>query len=238
MQKRVCLLTGASGTLGTAFCRVHGADYAIAAIHYRRAVDASSDSQHWVDPLDPHRAERQNGHQAYTIQADLNDDHQLERVVELTLSRFSRIDLVVHAAVHSVWANLDSDRLTESFDTQFRVNVRVPFALSNLIARYFWRSRSGENRARNRNVVNISSVAGMRFFPGLGQSVYAASKAALIQLTLHMAEEYRPMNVRVNAVAPNSFPQIVGVEDVVRTIHGLDQGATTGKILVVDRRAT
>jgi NAD(P)-dependent dehydrogenase (short-subunit alcohol dehydrogenase family) len=233
-QKRVCLLTGASGTLGTAFCRAHAADYEIAAVYRARHPEVASTVQRYIDPLTPGSELPENRHPVFAIRADLGKPGERERVVELALARFDTIDLVVNAAVCSLWANMDSDTLANSVEAQFKLNVEAPFALSNLIARHYWRKLSDENARSNRNVVNISSLAALRVYPRLGQSVYAASKAALNQLTLHMAEEYRAFGVRVNAVAPNSFPSIVAVEDVVQTIRQLDLGDMNGKILVID----
>jgi NAD(P)-dependent dehydrogenase (short-subunit alcohol dehydrogenase family) len=76
-------------------------------------------------------------------------------------------------------------------------------------------------------------MAGVKVYRGLGQSVYAASKAALNQLTLHMADEYRSFGIRVNAIAPDSFPRIVSVKSVVAVVRRVDKGDMTGKILIV-----
>jgi NAD(P)-dependent dehydrogenase (short-subunit alcohol dehydrogenase family) len=231
----VCLLTGASGTLGTAFCRLHADKYDIAAVYRRRLPEVPSQHDWFVDPLDPLADLPENNNRIFAIQADLTCDRELERIVELVLGRFDRIDLLVNAAVYSVWAPmLESGGLLESAASQFHTNVLVPLKLSAIVARRFWRSRYQGNVGMNRNVVNVSSVAGLRLYPDVGQSVYGASKAALNHLTFHMASEFRPFGVRVNATAPNSFPQLVPTQNVVQAIIRLDQGETTGKILVVD----
>jgi NAD(P)-dependent dehydrogenase (short-subunit alcohol dehydrogenase family) len=91
-----------------------------------------------------------------------------------------------------------------------------------------------ENRGANRNVINVSSISGQHLFAGEGQSIYAASKAALDHLTGHMALEFATIGVRVNAVAPNSFPSNVPTSRVVRAIEHLDAGGSNGTIVVVD----
>jgi NAD(P)-dependent dehydrogenase (short-subunit alcohol dehydrogenase family) len=87
----------------------------------------------------------------------------------------------------------------------------------------------------NRNVVNVSSMSGLYVVPDCDQSIYSASKAALNYLTLHMANEFRPLGVRVNASAPTSFPQAVSTQSVAESIVRLDRGNMSGKISVLDQ---
>jgi NAD(P)-dependent dehydrogenase (short-subunit alcohol dehydrogenase family) len=233
--KRVCLFTGAGGTLGNAFCRQYSSDYHIVAVHRGLPPDVPSQHQGFQDPLEPEADVPENRYRVFCIKSDLQKEGEIARVVELALARFDRIDLLVNAAVHSLWAPmLDDERLLASLATQFEVNTMLPLRLAMQVARAFWRGRKTDNEKANRNVVNVSSLAGLRVFTGSGQSVYAASKAALNHLTSHMAAEFARIGVRVNAVAPNSFPRIVSTERVAENIRRLDEGDLTGKILIVD----
>jgi NAD(P)-dependent dehydrogenase (short-subunit alcohol dehydrogenase family) len=234
-QRRVCLLTGAGGKLGTYFCRHFADRYDIAAVYrYNRPAVAAQD-QYALDPLRPSEPLSDNNRPVFAIQADLNYESECERIVEATLSRFDRIDLLVNAAVASTWAPiLGSNRLLASASNQLEINVIAPLRLSAIVARQFWQGRDEENRSHNRNVVNVSSVAGLRLYPRAGQSVYAASKAALNHLTGHMAEEFAAVGVRVNGTAANSFPALVSVERAARAITDLDEGSLNGAIVVVD----
>jgi NAD(P)-dependent dehydrogenase (short-subunit alcohol dehydrogenase family) len=233
-RRRVCLLTGAGGTLGSAFCRLHAARYNIVAVHGRRMPDAASQVRTFFDPLAPNAGRGENAHPVFLVGADLTDSRDITRVVEIALARFDRIDVVVNAAVHSVWARMvESDHLLASMDRQFRVNTMLPLRLSIEVARQFWSTRHDENVAMRRNVVNVSSIAGVNVYSGSGQSVYAATKAALNHLTRHMADEFAAFGVRVNATAPDSFPRVIPVETAVASVVRLDDGDMTGRILVV-----
>ncbi|MGY4098203.1 SDR family oxidoreductase [Nocardia sp. R16R-3T] len=108
----------------------------------------------------------------------------------------------------------------------------MPLRLSARLAQQSWLHTEAENRARNRNIVNVSSIAGSRVFPG-GQALYAASKAALNHLTRHIAAEFDEFGVRANAIAPNDFPVTVATEQVVRAIVELDRGEMNGEIFTV-----
>src|SRR5262245_24688775 len=138
-DKRVCLLTGASGTLGAAFCRMFRKRYHIAAVCGKRLPSVPSQYSQTIDALNP-SADVNGSDPVFVIKADLFDEREVPRVVELTLARFGCIDLLVNAAVHSRWAPaVESNELIDSAARQFEMNVIVPLKLSVTVAREFWR---------------------------------------------------------------------------------------------------
>jgi NAD(P)-dependent dehydrogenase (short-subunit alcohol dehydrogenase family) len=232
--RRVCVLTGAGGRLGTAFCREYAADYDIVAVYRKRPPQVPTQRQWRIDPLQPEAALDPNP--VFAIQADLTAEREIDRVVELALARFERVDLLVNAAVHAVWAPMiDSPKLMQSVAEHLQTNVVVPLRLSVALARAYWRDRDKDNRAANRNIVNVSSTAGVKIYRGLHQGLYSASKAALNFLSRHMADEFSSMGVRVNALAPNSFPRLVRTSKVASAIVKLDSGQMNGSVLLLDR---
>ena len=129
---------------------------------------------------------------------------------------------------------LDGDELYRSFHRQMNVNVFVPLRLSAVIAHKFWMNREVENRQANRCIVNVSSTSGLYIYPDSGQSAYSASKAALNYLTLHMASEFGPIGVRVNALAPTSFPSLIPTEGASDGVMRLAESDASGRILILD----
>jgi NAD(P)-dependent dehydrogenase (short-subunit alcohol dehydrogenase family) len=229
------LLTGASGVLGETFCKMFAARYDIAAVYYQNLPKAPSQLQWFVDPLIPNALAPEGRNPVFAIQADLRQEADLRRVVEVTLARFGRIDFLVNAAVFSFWAPiLDGDGLQKNFHHQLDVNLFVPLRLSTLVAEKFWKNRELENRQVNRSIINISSTAGLYIYPDQGQSVYSASKAALNYLTLHMAEEFSAIGVRANVLAPTSFPDLIRTEAAADGIRRLSESDDNGKILVLN----
>src|SRR5207253_8964681 len=95
-----------------------------------------------------------------------------------------------------------------------RLNVVAPLALVAEVGRRLWLTDLEENRYRNRCVVNVSSSAGIYVYPGYGQGMYSASKAALNILTRHLAAELEPIGVRANVLAPDAFPGRVPIARV------------------------
>jgi NAD(P)-dependent dehydrogenase (short-subunit alcohol dehydrogenase family) len=131
------------------------------------------------------------GGRAATIEADVTSSDAPERVVKKALDAFGGITTLVNAAgiIGSGSIETTSD---EQWDQMMDINARAPFrlmraALSALIA-----SRG--------SVINVSSVTGLRSFPGVLS--YCVSKAAVDQLTRCAALEMAPKGVRVNAVNP------------------------------------
>lgn len=235
-QRRVCVLTGASGRLGTAFCQTYRQHYNIVAVYRSQPPNVPSQLQEIVDPLDPHRQIAGDATSVLAVQADLTDPRSLAHIVEMTLARFGQVDLIVNAAACMLFGSLLHDEHTSAaVDQQFAVNVRAPLDLAVFVAKRFWAHRYRENQERNRSIINISSTSGLVVYPNIKQAIYSATKAALNYLTCHMAHEFQAVGVRVNALAPSSFPQIVPLDRVLAAIRTLDTGDMNGRILVLDQ---
>ena len=134
---------------------------------------------------------RSHGGEALEVQADLSDDGQAGQAIENALSTFGGIDILVNAAGHISNGTIENTSLKD-WDEMLNVNVRTIFnlmqkSLPSLIE-------------RKGNVVNVSSVTGLRAFPGV--LAYCVSKAALDQLTRCSSLELATKGVRVNAVNP------------------------------------
>jgi NAD(P)-dependent dehydrogenase (short-subunit alcohol dehydrogenase family) len=227
------VITGAGGTLGNAFCQKYAEDYEVVAVcrHREPAVPNQFDS--FVDPFSP-EAEVPGG-RVWTVRTDLEKDGEVEHLVDLVLARYGRVDLLVNNAAVSGFhgALSDGEAALDDLERYFALNVGVPMRLAVRLAQRSWKAQDQDNRTHNRNVVNVSSTSGSRVYPG-GQGVYAASKAALNHLTRHLAAEFEAFGVRVNGLAPTTFPALVATETVADAIVRLDRESVTGKILVVE----
>ena len=111
-MKPVCLLTGAGGLLGSAFCRTLAARFDIAAIYRARHPDTPSQLEWLRDPLDPSLRVPENDHPVFAIQQDLSHEDGPSRVVDLALAHFGRVDVLVNAAADvTFWGPLlDAER--------------------------------------------------------------------------------------------------------------------------------
>jgi len=126
-----------------------------------------------------------------TIRADLLHEGEAERAVQQAVAVFGGIDVLVNAAGHISSGTIENTSL-KAWDDMMNVNVRASFVLMQ--------KATPSLIARRGNIVNISSVTGLRAFSGV--LAYCVSKAALDQLTRCAALELAAQGVRVNAVNP------------------------------------
>jgi NAD(P)-dependent dehydrogenase (short-subunit alcohol dehydrogenase family) len=125
------------------------------------------------------------------IEADLSHEEETDKVVANTVDRFGGIDVLVNAAGHISSGTIETT-MVKAWDAMLDINVRAPFVLMQKALPAIIERRG--------NIVNVSSVTGLRAFPGV--LAYCVSKAALDQLTRCAALELAAKGVRVNAVNP------------------------------------
>ncbi|HXK33708.1 MAG TPA: glucose 1-dehydrogenase [Dehalococcoidia bacterium] len=154
-------------------------------INYSRSEDDAKEAVRLVEEA---------GAQALLVRADVSDDAQVQSMVRQCVGRFGGLHVLVNnaATTHFVnFADLDGMK-SEMWDDIFAVNVKGAFFCARAASKAIRGSGGGA-------IVNVASVAGQR---AIGSSIaYAASKAALINMTVGLARVLGP-EIRVNAVAP------------------------------------
>ncbi|GAA0704400.1 SDR family oxidoreductase [Streptomyces samsunensis] len=177
---KVALITGASRGIG----------YAIAEAMVARGDKVCITGRN-EDAL-KEAVERLGADRAIHVAGKAHDQAHQAAAVERTMEAFGRVDHLVNNAgtnpVYSPIADLDLDVIRKVFETN------VVSALG--FAQRTWKAWQRENGG---SIVNISSLAGMGPSPFI--AAYGVSKAAMINLTVQLAQEFAP-GVRVNAIAP------------------------------------
>jgi len=125
------------------------------------------------------------------IVADLSKEEDVERVMKETLQTFSQLDILVNNAGILVGGGIEKISM-DDYDRQMNINVRAVVQLTKLAVPALLATRG--------NIVNVSSVTGLRAFPNV--VAYNVSKAAVDHLTRSVALEVADRGVRVNAVNP------------------------------------
>jgi NAD(P)-dependent dehydrogenase (short-subunit alcohol dehydrogenase family) len=131
------------------------------------------------------------GGQTLTITVDVTDEQAVRGAFAETIESFGRLDVLVNAAGHISSGTIENTRV-EAWDAMMNVNLRAVFLTMQMAAPHLVKTKG--------NIVNISSVTGLRSFPGV--LAYCVSKAGVDQLTRCSALELAPSGVRVNAVNP------------------------------------
>lgn len=126
-----------------------------------------------------------------TITADVTDAAAPSRIVDRALKQMGGLTTLVNAA--GIIGNGSIETTTdEEWDTMMDINARAPFRLMRAAMPALIESKG--------SVVNVSSVTGLRSFPGV--LAYCVSKSAIDQLTRCSALEVAAKGVRINAVNP------------------------------------
>lgn len=125
------------------------------------------------------------------ITAEMTNDADVHNIVETTIGHFHRIDVLINNAGILETGSIETTDV-EQYDRVFNVNVRSIYHLTSLAAPYIIQTKG--------NIVNVSSVTGVRSFPGVLS--YCMSKSAIDQFTKCTALELAPKQVRVNSVNP------------------------------------
>ena len=178
---KVAFVTGATSGIGHA-CALAFARAGANVVCVGRNEDALADAARKI---------REAGAEPLTIQADLSLEQEAERAIALTVQTFGGVDVLVNAAGHISSGTIENTSL-QAWDDMMNVNVRAAFQLMQRAVPSLIERRG--------NIVNVSSVTGLRAFPGV--LAYCVSKAALDQLTRCTSLELAAKGVRVNAVNP------------------------------------
>ncbi|XP_045765642.1 3-oxoacyl-[acyl-carrier-protein] reductase FabG-like [Maniola jurtina] len=183
-SNKVVLITGASSGIGAETAKEFsklGANIVITG----RNKDKLNNVVKQCEELSPNKLK------PLLIIADMNKEDDVENIIKTTIDQFNKIDVLVNNAGILESGTIETTSL-EQYDRVMGTNVRSPYHLTMLAAPHLVKSRG--------NIVNVSSVTGMRSFPNV--LAYCMSKAALDQFTRCVALELAPKGVRVNAVNP------------------------------------
>lgn len=126
------------------------------------------------------------------IKGDVSKREDCKRIVEYTIDKYSRIDVLINNAGISTY-NLFTDITDEEWNKTIGVNLNSVFFMSQETVKYMIKQKEG-------SIINISSIWGL-----VGAScevAYSVSKAGVDGMTKSLAKELGPSNIRVNSIAP------------------------------------
>lgn len=182
LDGKIAVVTGAGGLIGRSIALTLAQDGADIVVN-DLIEDTAKDTAKQIEDM---------GRQALVTIGSAADTKDVEAMVEASMERFGRIDIMVNNA------GITRDGLLvrmkdEQWDLVLSVNLKSAFLCTRAVARPMMKQKSGR-------IVNIASVVGL--MGNAGQANYSASKGGLIALTKTTAKELASRNILCNAVAP------------------------------------
>lgn len=179
---KTVVVTGASKGIGRAVAKEFANNGYNVVICYNKSV---SDAQQLLNEVSQTT-------RAIAVKVDVSNEDDVKNMVEITKKTFGNIDVLVNCAgVSDTRLLIDSTK--DDYDFVFDTNMRGTYNTCKLVGREMLSNQSGK-------IINISSIWGLR--GGSCESVYSASKGAIIAFTKALAKELGSNGINVNAVAP------------------------------------
>lgn len=186
LKNRVAIVTGGSRGIGRAIAHAfadQGASLVVGALHDDR-LDATGQEL------------RNKGADMAICGGDISEPGMSTRLVEIALSSFGRIDILVNCA--GMVSRTPMESLShEDWHRVLNVNLNGAFYLCQAVLPHMMKNNRGK-------IINITSQMAWMPHPSASPS-YEVSKAGLTALTRHMALRYAKYNICVNAIAPGSI---------------------------------
>ncbi|NEQ21558.1 MAG: 3-oxoacyl-[acyl-carrier-protein] reductase [Microcoleus sp. SIO2G3] len=183
LRDRVAIVTGASRGIGRAVALALASEGANVVVNYASSSNAAEEVV---------AAITEAGGNAIASQADVSKVEQVDALLNTTLEKFGRVDVLVNNA------GITRDTLLlrmkpEDWQAVIDLNLTGVFLCTKAVSKGMLKQRSGR-------IINIASVAGQMGNPG--QANYSAAKAGVIGFTKTVAKELASRGITVNAVAP------------------------------------
>jgi NAD(P)-dependent dehydrogenase (short-subunit alcohol dehydrogenase family) len=204
---KAAIVTGASRGLGVSFARglvKAGCDLIVAARDMDKLEEVALDLE-------------QHGRRVVPVQADVRRQHDVESMVQRSVTEFGKVDILINNAGISTLA--DAEAMTrEQWQSVIDTNLTALFFCAQCAARQMLRQGSGK-------IINIASMYGISASSYVSQASYVTSKAGVLGLTRELAVEWAPRGLQVVALAPGFFRSD-------QTIWAFEQNQELGKRLL------
>ena len=139
-----------------------------------------------------------NKRNTMTVIADITKEAEVLSVIDQTINSYDKIDILVNNAGIINDPMPFHEMSEDQWDNLVNTNLFGMFRMTKAVIPVMMENGSG-------NIVNVSSVLGIRSIPRVPLSVYAVTKAGVIMFTRSIAVEYGQYKIRCNCVAPSTI---------------------------------
>lgn len=182
LKGKIALITGASRGIGKSISLALGKAGAIVILTARNKEKLN----------EVKKIIESNSGKALVLAADLSKEEEILALFKKIKKEFNQLDILINNAAVGVFKDL-VDLSSEDFDYTFNVNVKSIFTICKQALNIMIPKKSGY-------IINISSIQGIKAYKQ--QSVYAASKHAVMGLTKGIAAEVQHYGIKVSAILP------------------------------------
>jgi NAD(P)-dependent dehydrogenase (short-subunit alcohol dehydrogenase family) len=188
LKDKVAIVTGAGAGIGRAIAERFGREGASVVIAEIDAANGEAAAQ----------AIRASGGEATFVATDVSSEEQVKAMVESTLTRYGRIDVLCNNAAVLFFRDETRAHLlsNEVWNRTIAVNLTGYWLTSKYVIPAMLRQKGG-------SIIHVASPTGLFGFTGI--TAYSASKGGVVGLMRAMAADYAPEHIRVNAIVPGTI---------------------------------
>jgi len=188
LKDKVAIVTGAGAGIGRAIAERFGREGASVVIAEIDAAKGEAAAQ----------AIRASGGEATFVATDVSSEEQVKAMVERTLTRYGRIDVLCNNAAVLFFRDETRAHLlsNEVWNRTIAVNLTGYWLTSKYVIPAMLRQKGG-------SIIHVASPTGLFGFTGI--TAYSASKGGVVGLMRAMAADYAPEHIRVNAIVPGTI---------------------------------